>query len=132
MKRPKSPGTHLSQFQDFLGNQILPGDHVLVFQRSGDTERCWSGQVLDINSVPNPYNSSSPAQIKVLVQATGAYSGWAAHQWPTEKDAFGATVWAGEYPRPTWIMATKIVASPCEVELIPDGTLKGRLQVERY
>lgn len=86
--------------------------------------------VLDINEVQNPYNPNGLPSTKVLVQATGAYSSYRSHQWPTEKDYRGLPVWSGEYPRATWIYAEKVVASPCRVELFPDGTVNGLRQVK--
>lgn len=129
-KRTKSPGTQVAEFKDFLGNTLRVDDHVLVFRRDGNTELCWSGLVLDINEVKNPYYPNGLPSTKVLVQATGAYSSYRSHQWPTEKDYRGLQVWTGEYPRATWISAEKVVASPCTVELIQDGTVNGLRQVK--
>ena len=112
-KRPKSPGTSIPEYVDFLGQRILRGDDVIIGQRDGNHDRMWSAEVIDINIVEHQlYNQVY--ETKLLVQPTGAYRG-SSHVWPMEKDLVTNEHVISGRPKMSWIDASKAVRSPVRV-----------------
>lgn len=112
----KSPGNPIGSFEDFLGNTIEVGTHVLVIMRYGDVPQVYSGVVLDINEVPSQWSNKS--DIKAQVEPTGMYSVGRSHEWPlhSTRDPFtNKYERTGQRPKPNWILKKNVVKSPTEI-----------------
>ncbi len=100
--------TVLASHTDWLGNEIRPGDLVIVSAMWGRSASSWLGRCLEIRNVDNGGNRYGPQhEVKIVVQPAHpkGYNGSCHHDWDMAEDLLtGEWLYTGAPPRSLTIM----------------------------
>lgn len=119
--------TVLPSYTDWLGNDITPGDLVIVSAMWGRSASSWLGRCLEIRNVKSQY-SRGDDKVKLLVEPAHpkGYNGGCHHDWPTEQNLVtGQVERNGEHPRPLLIMDRNVFKWTGPNPPILDTPIKG-------
>lgn len=109
-KPPDGAAVTSEPYIDFLGNEVGPGDQVIVCQRDGNVSRMWLGECSGVAVWEDRWLRP---HWHVLIQPVdfNAYSrGASKHVWEREENPLtGKSEPTGKRPPPRWIMADHVV-----------------------